>query len=293
MKKTLLHSLVVCSFLAIGTLASAATKLQVKAYNNTPITLTIDGKEYGPLSNTQTIENLPAGNHKMQVTASVQGRGTATGRQTIYSGNISLKDGFSVNAMVTQSHQLQITSQVSLSEYPTMKPMSIKQAVQTTQTNSQGHGDNNDRGGRDDNHGGQNNHNDHDGHGGYGDHDNRNSHSDWDHDQHGGGYYPPQPMCQADFQALLHTIDSKSFESTKLDIAKQALSTQYVTSDQVKVLLGLFWFDSSKLDLAKYAYTHTLDPQRYFVVNDAFTFESSISSLINYINSQNTYAYNR
>ena len=76
-------------------------------------------------------------------------------------------------------------------------------------------------------------------------------------------------------------MDSKSFESTKISIAKQALSSQYVTSNQVKTLLGLLWFDSSKLDLAKFAYSHTLDPQRYFVVNDAFTFESSITDLAN------------
>lgn len=43
-------------------------------------------------------------------------------------------------------------------------------------------------------------------------------------------------------------------------------------------------FEENKLTIAKYAYTKTADPNNYFQLNDAFTFESSIDELNAYIN---------
>ena len=44
--------------------------------------------------------------------------------------------------------------------------------------------------------------------------------------------------------------------------------------------------DSSECyDFAKYAYGYTFDLGNYYKLNDAFTFESSISELNNYVNS--------
>lgn len=45
----------------------------------------------------------------------------------------------------------------------------------------------------------------------------------------------------------------------------------------------LFNFESTRLELAKYAYGHTYDIANYYMLNDAFTFESSIEELNNYI----------
>ncbi|MDX2003603.1 MAG: DUF4476 domain-containing protein [Chitinophagales bacterium] len=89
----------------------------------------------------------------------------------------------------------------------------------------------------------------------------------------------PQPMCDAAFNDLMQVISSKSFESTKLTIARQVIAQNYFTSFQVKQLMCLFTFESSRLEIAKFAYPYVLDQNRYFVVNDAFTFESSIYEL--------------
>ncbi len=93
----------------------------------------------------------------------------------------------------------------------------------------------------------------------------------------------PMPMNNGDFQAAKGTISSKTFESTKLEISKQVLGSNCMTAEQVTEVTRLFEFESSKLEFAKFAYTHTYDKGNYFKVNNAFEFESSITDLQNYI----------
>ncbi|MFM7015179.1 MAG: DUF4476 domain-containing protein [Bacteroidota bacterium] len=96
----------------------------------------------------------------------------------------------------------------------------------------------------------------------------------------------PVPMSPTDFSDLKRTVNSKSFEDTKLTIAKQVVSSQCLLTNQVKELLGCFTFEANKLDMAKNCYSHTYDIGNYFKVNDAFTFESSIDELNEYIESR-------
>jgi hypothetical protein len=93
----------------------------------------------------------------------------------------------------------------------------------------------------------------------------------------------PMPMQPSDFSAAKGTISSKSFEDSKLTIAKQITNANCLFASQVKEIMMLFTFEDSKLDFAKYAYSRTYDIGNYFQVNDAFEFESSIDELNNYI----------
>lgn len=95
----------------------------------------------------------------------------------------------------------------------------------------------------------------------------------------------PMPMSQNDFQSLKSTISSKSFEESKLTIAKQVLNNNCLTVTEVKEIMLLFDFETTRLDFAKYAYGYTYDIGNYFKVNDAFSFESSIDDLNKYISS--------
>lgn len=95
----------------------------------------------------------------------------------------------------------------------------------------------------------------------------------------------PYPMSPQDFAGIKASILSKSFESTKLEIAKQVLGQRCMTSGQVTEIMSCFDFESTKLDFAKFAYGRTYDLGNYYMVNDAFTFESSINDLNRYINS--------
>lgn len=91
------------------------------------------------------------------------------------------------------------------------------------------------------------------------------------------------PVNQFDFDQLKCSIASKSFDSSRLQIAKQALSSNYFMSSQISELMQLMTFESSRLELARIGYANTLDKQNYYIVNDAFTFESSINDLNKFI----------
>jgi len=86
-------------------------------------------------------------------------------------------------------------------------------------------------------------------------------------------------MNQADFMQLIGVIGSKTFESTRSSIARQALQNNYFTSGQIVQLLEVFTFESTRVEMAELAYERVVDPNNYYLVFDAFTFESSIHHL--------------
>ncbi|MCC6384076.1 MAG: DUF4476 domain-containing protein [Bacteroidia bacterium] len=93
----------------------------------------------------------------------------------------------------------------------------------------------------------------------------------------------PIPISPGEFAELKQSISSKSFEESKMTIAKQVVANSCLLTSQVKELMLLFSFEDSRLDLAKFAYGRTYDIGNYYKVNDAFTFESSIDELNQYI----------
>ena len=90
-------------------------------------------------------------------------------------------------------------------------------------------------------------------------------------------------MLPGDFNNLKNTIANATFESTKLGIAKSAASMNRFTSDQVLNLLYMFTYESTKLEFAKLAYNSTIDKAQFYIVNNAFTYSSSIDDLNRYI----------
>jgi len=100
-----------------------------------------------------------------------------------------------------------------------------------------------------------------------------------------GPYGCPYPMSRADFENAKRSIASKDFSDSKLRLAKQIANSNCLLSSQVMEMMQLFDFEDTKLDLAKYCFGYTLDYGNYYKVNDAFTFESSIEELDNYMNS--------
>lgn len=87
------------------------------------------------------------------------------------------------------------------------------------------------------------------------------------------------PMTEITFTTAMNSIADKSFDETKLSVAKQITSSNCLTSYQIKRVAELFSFEDNKLNYAKFAYPFCFDPQNYFVVNDVFSFQNSISEL--------------
>lgn len=95
----------------------------------------------------------------------------------------------------------------------------------------------------------------------------------------------PMPLHPGEFESVKSSIASKTFEDSKLKIAKQVIGSNCLLSSQVKEIMMIFDFENTKLDFAKFAYGHTYDLGNYYKVNDAFQFESTIDDLNRYIQS--------
>ena len=94
----------------------------------------------------------------------------------------------------------------------------------------------------------------------------------------------PWPMDDGQFANAQRSISSKGFEDSKLTVARQITGSNCLTSVQVRSIMMLFDFEQSRLQYAKFAYDKTYDIGNYFMLNDAFDFESSIDELNQYIN---------
>lgn len=91
------------------------------------------------------------------------------------------------------------------------------------------------------------------------------------------------PRGMANFNMALDMIRDASFESNKKTLAKQYINRNNVSSRQVLQIIRAMDFESSRLQIAKFAYDKTYDPENYFMVNKGFQFQSSINALNRYM----------
>jgi len=95
----------------------------------------------------------------------------------------------------------------------------------------------------------------------------------------------PPVMNDVMFKQLKRTLESESFDSSRVELLESTLRNNFFTSQQIKELMLLLSFDSGRLQFAKAAYTRSVDPENYFVVREALSFASSKTELTKYINS--------
>jgi hypothetical protein len=91
------------------------------------------------------------------------------------------------------------------------------------------------------------------------------------------------PMTSTEFANAKSSVEKQSFEDQKLKVAKQILSTNCMSSAQVKEIMAMFSYEETKLEWAKFAYGKTTDPNNYYQLNDGFTYSSSVDELNLYI----------
>ncbi|MFN6944738.1 MAG: DUF4476 domain-containing protein [Cytophagaceae bacterium] len=86
-------------------------------------------------------------------------------------------------------------------------------------------------------------------------------------------------MAASDFNAAKASIQKQSFTEQQMQVAQQITKNNCLSTAQVKELIQLFSFETSRLDFAKFAYDFTVDKNNYWQINDAFSFSSSVTEL--------------
>ncbi len=87
--------------------------------------------------------------------------------------------------------------------------------------------------------------------------------------------YQNKYMGNEEFGRLKSSIQNASFESTKSNIAKHGMVNNDLSIDQIAEILRLFTFESTKLEVAKYAFNYTSDKSQFYQLADEFTFDSN------------------
>lgn len=95
-----------------------------------------------------------------------------------------------------------------------------------------------------------------------------------------------RPMDASAFSSAKSSISSKGFDDTKLSTAKNAVKANCMSTTQIKEVMGLFGFEETKLDFAKYAYEFCTDKNNYYTVGDTFSFSTSADELNEFLESK-------
>jgi hypothetical protein len=261
MKKisTLLASFV----LSIGLFAATAkpkSTLTIQSSDRTAIKVVIDGRRFEPNNNTMRIQGLEAGSHQVKIYRQKNnGLFSILGSryEVIFNSAVSVKPRSNVminidrfgRALVSDNRQGGWNNRDwdRNNDYDRDNDFDFDRGNRAGDYSN----DRGDRGGR------------------YGDYDNN--------------YGYNNVMTSQEFQQVLQSIDREWLESNKMKSASQIVHTNNLTSAQVKQMVMLFGIESNKLDLAKQAYTNTVDKRNYGIVNDAFNFNSSKDELARFI----------
>lgn len=252
MKKisTLLASFV----LSIGLFAAAAkpkSTLTIQSADRTAIKVVIDGRRFEPNDNTMRIQGLETGSHQVKIY-----RQKNNGLFTIFGSRYEVIFNSSVSVQPRSNVMINIDrfgrAVVSNNRQGGWNNRDWDRNDDYDFDRGNRAGDySNDRGGR------------------YGDYDNN--------------YGYNNVMTSQEFNQVLQSIDREWLESNKMKSASQIVHTNNLTSAQVKQMVMLFGIESNKLDLAKQAYTNTVDKRNYGIVSDAFNFNSSKDELARFI----------
>jgi hypothetical protein len=112
----------------------------------------------------------------------------------------------------------------------------------------------------------------------------RNSGDYGDYDRDYG--YRNRAMNDFEFSRVMESMQREWLETNKQKSASQIIAGNYLTTAQVRQMLMLFSFENIKLDLAKQAYSKTVDQKNFSSLFDVFSYSSSREELARFIRYQ-------
>lgn len=110
-----------------------------------------------------------------------------------------------------------------------------------------------------------------------------NDHGRWEDNRTYNSY--ASPMSDREFDQVLNSLDHEWFENNRMKSATFIINNNFFTAEQVKAIVSAFNFEDNKLDIAKQAYSKTLDKENYTCVLNALQYRSSKAELARFIRS--------
>ena len=272
-----IFTLLLSTVFSLASMAFDGTRLTVTSVSNNKMFVEVDGRRYNLNGNTVSISSIRPGTHTVRVLRELKRKagwnlGNGNRREeTIYNIKVTFRNGYHFDILVNRFGKVLIDER-------RMDPNDDWYDQDDSYDRNGGRDEdwddarNNDRNPDDrvyDNN----------------DRDNRDN-RDYEDDRNDDPRYDDnygRAMNNNDFAQAKESLRREWFENTRLETAKQIIDQNYFTSKQVKEMVLLFTFENNRLDIAKYAYGKTVDKGNYFVMNDAFTFNSNKEKLSEYI----------
>lgn len=265
-----IFTLLLSTLFSLSLMAYDGTRLTVTSISKQKIFVEVDGRRYSMKENTVSVRDIRPGTHTVRVLREVKRKsGWNSGfgnkrEEVIYSIKATMRDGYHFDILVNRFGKVMIDER-------------------RIDRNADWYEDDGD-------------YDDDDGY--YG----NDRDKDWDYDRDNRDYDNDgrngrndrsvdrdlryDEMTDAAFNQAKESLRREWFENTRLSTAKQVIDRNYFTSRQVKELVLLFTFENNRLDIAKYAYSKTVDKGNYFIMNDAFSMSKNKEELNNFIRAQ-------
>lgn len=246
-----IFTLLLATIFSSAAFAYDGGKLTITLASNKNLQVYVDGRGYRDDNNSYVLNNIQPGNHQVAIYRvngnNNGGWGNGNGRNGRYDKKGELV--YSSNVYVRQSYHVD----VMINRFG--KAMVDERLI----SDRNGNWDDDDWNSGGYNNGGYNN-------GGY----------------NNGGYNNGygQAMNESDFNQVLQKIRNQWFG--KLGTARDAVTSNYLSTTQVRQVLQIFSAESDKLDLAKNAYKNTVDRQNFRQLYDQFSYAGQ-SELDRYI----------
>jgi len=264
-----IFTLLLSTVFSLASMAFDGTRLTVTSISNNKMFVEVDGRRFDLNGNTISINSIRPGTHTVRVLREMKRKagwnlGNGNRREeTVYNIRVTFREGYHFDILVNRFGKVLIDERridpnddwYNDDDYYDRND-DRKQDQDDTYNNG-GNRDDRDYGNDDRN-----------------TRDNRDYEDDRKNDDPRYDNNYSRAMNINDFAQAKETLRREWFENTRLATAKQIIDQNYFTSQQVRELMLLFTFENNRLDIAKYAYGKTVDKGNYFVVNDAFTFNS-------------------
>ena len=292
--KKIITLLMLC-IISIGAFAYNGGTLKIRDAEGGIIMVNINGKKFPKNGRILTVSDVPPGLNRIKIYRLV-GFGRRQNIQMIYSGRIKVQPNFIYRCTVDDYEGLDVQSYCCINNngYYSDNQNYNENGYNSYNDNDQDWNDNYwgnssngwiKGGGHHDVH-----HDDHDYQGGNGYSNGYNNGMSYYNNGGNNGYNNGgnfnnnnNGMSPQAFQSFKQTVENSSFDSGKQTIVKTQLQNMWITSGQLKEIIDIFSFESSKLDMAKYGAARVIDKQNLFNIYNCFSFESSKTEFANYL----------
>jgi len=225
--------------------ANRPSQLSVSLPGNSNIRVIVDNSRYENSDNNITIGDLSNGYHSIKVYEVKNQSRFFNDSKLVYTSSVLIKPAYQVNIMINRNGKAVINEQKLFDD---------------RKYNDR---DRDDRGGRNNDY----------------PYNDRNDNRYERDDNNRNGYQ----MSNDRFSKAMFVLERENFDNTRFTIAKEIVEDNYLSAGQVKQMLQLFSFDVNKLELAKYAYSKTIDKNNYFMLYDVFAMNSYKERLAEFV----------